>query len=136
VAGVTSDVAVVDQWYAAIRSGDATALRRITGRSVYVAWNGDPSVIPWAGRYDGVDAVLAFFAQVSAHLEVLSIDVAEQVVAQSAITIVLDGHWRVRKNGREVRARAANIFRIEDGLIVGYEVYPDSGRFAAAVTET
>jgi ketosteroid isomerase-like protein len=80
--------------------------------------------------------VMTFFGTVAQHLEVVSVKVVDRFEAADAITIVLDGHWRVKANGHEVRARSVNIFRFVDGAIAGFDVYPDSGRFAAALKES
>jgi uncharacterized protein len=125
--------ALLDRWYAAIKAGDAGALRALTTPDVYVLWNGDPAIIPWAGRHEGVDAVLAFFSTVGRHLDVLAVTVMDRLEAPTATTIVLAGHWRVKANGREVKARVANIFRFDGDRISGYEVYSDTARFAAAL---
>jgi hypothetical protein len=39
----------------------------------------------------------------------------------------------VKSNGREVKARVANIFRFDGDCISGYEVYSDTAQFAAAL---
>jgi uncharacterized protein len=129
-----SNAALLDRWYAAIKAADAGALRELTTPNVYVLWNGDASVIPWAGRHEGHDAVLAFFGSVGQHLDVLSVNVIDRFESPTATTIILEGHWRVKANGREVRARVANVFRFESSRIAGYEVYSDTGRFTAALT--
>jgi uncharacterized protein len=64
---------------------------------------------------------------------VIRVAPVERFEAPAAIIIVLDGHWRVRATGRELKARACNVFRIRDGKICGYDVYNDSGAFAAAL---
>jgi uncharacterized protein len=128
-----TNAALLDRWYGAIKAGDAGALRDLTTPDVYVLWNGDTAIIPWAGRHEGVDAVLAFFGAVGRHLEVLSVRVIDRFEAPTATTIVLEGHWRVKANGRDVKARVANIFRFDGNRISGYEVYSDTGRFTAAL---
>lgn len=129
-----SNAALLDRWYAAIKAGDAAALRDLTTPNVYVLWNGDPSVIPWAGLHEGGAAVLAFFGTVAHHLDVVTVNVVDRLETPAATTIILEAHWRVKATGRDVRARAANIFRFENDRISGYEVYGDSGRFAAALS--
>jgi uncharacterized protein len=124
---------VLDRWYAAVRANDADALRAITTDDVALYWNADPAIIPWAGRHQGRDAVLAFFETLGTHIEVISVAPVDRIEAPEAIIIVLDGHWRVRATGREIKARACNVFRLRDGQICGYDVYNDSGAFAAAL---
>jgi ketosteroid isomerase-like protein len=105
----------------------------LTTADVYVLWNGDAAIIPWAGRREGVDAVLTFFGTVGQHLDVRSVNVIDRFEAPTVTTIVLEGHWRVKANGREVKARVANIFRFDGDKISGYEVCSDTGRFMVAL---
>ncbi len=125
--------AVLDRWYAAVRANDANALREITTDDVVLYWNADPAVIPWAGTHQGRDAVLAFFKTLATHIEVIAVVPRDKIEASAATIIVLDGHWRMRGTGRELKARACNVFRFRDGRICAYEVYNDSGAFAAAL---
>jgi uncharacterized protein len=125
--------ALLDRWYAAVRSNDAAALASITTDDVVLYWNADPAVIPWGGRHEGRDAVLAFFKTLSEHIEVVNVTVVDRIDAPAATIIVLDGQWRTRDSGQEISARACNVFRTRDGKISAYEVYNDSGRFADAL---
>jgi uncharacterized protein len=126
---------MIDAWYAAIRAADPHALDKAATQDVQVDWNGPVGLIPWAGRWHGKAQVMSFFANVAAHLEVLSIETIERIDMPQAAVIILQGHWRVRANGAFVRARALNLFRFEDGKITSYQVYPDSHAFAAALMQ-
>jgi hypothetical protein len=124
---------VLDRWYAAIRSADAEALAAAASPDVVVRWNGPPDRIPWAGEHPGVAAAGAFFRTIGMHLEVLSVVPVERVAEGDRVVIILAGRWRVRSNGRLVEARAANLFTLREGRVAGYEVFPDSAAFAAAL---
>lgn len=126
--------AILSRWYAAIRAGDPAALTEIAAPDVVVRWNGPPGLIPWAGEHRGVDAVLAFFRSVGAHLEVLGVEPVEKLEGDGKALIVLVGHWRIRSNGRELKLRAANLFTFREGKVAAYEVFPDSAAFAAALS--
>jgi uncharacterized protein len=133
VAGVSA--AILDAWYAGIRSGMADAIRDVATPDIRIWWNGPPDLVPWAGEHIGADAALAFFGMVGANLEVLRTTVVERIETPSAIVIFLDAHWRVKANGVEIRAKALNVFRFRDGKVSGYEVYPDSSAFARALSQ-
>jgi uncharacterized protein len=125
--------ALIDRWYAAVRSGDATALASVVTEDVELLWNGDPARLPWAGRHAGVDAVLAFFRKLGEHIEVISVSPIYRLDAGEAVVVVLEGEWRVRGHASTIHARACNVFRFRQGRISSYEVYNDSGRFADAL---
>jgi ketosteroid isomerase-like protein len=124
---------ILDAWYAGLRSGMADAIRDVATPDIRIWWNGPPDLVPWAGEHIGADAAIAFFAKVSAHLEVVSTTATERIETPDAVIVFLDTHWRVKANGNEVRAKALNIFRFRDGRVSGYEVYPDSASFVRAL---
>lgn len=125
----------INAWYAAIRAADPQALSLAATPDVRVYWNGPVGLIPWAGNWEGKEAVLSFFATVAAHLEVLSIETLERIVTPDVVIVVLQGHWRVRSTGASVRARAINLFHVRDGTIASYQVYPDSHAFVAGLAQ-
>lgn len=125
--------ATLDAWYAALRGGDLEALRAVATPDIRVWWNGPPDLVPWAGAHEGVDAAIAFFRQVTGHLDVLRTTVVERLETPEAVVVILDAHWRVKTSGAEIKAKAVNVFRFRDGRVAGYEVYPDSAAFARAL---
>ncbi|MGU9981085.1 nuclear transport factor 2 family protein [Phreatobacter sp. HK31-P] len=126
---------VLDRWYAALKAGDAAALAAVTTDDVTVRWNGPPGIVPWAGLWEGRTKVLTFFKRVAEHLEIVSIDTVNRIEADAGIVTILEGHWRVRASGEELKVRAANVFRFEGDRVVSYEVYPDSYSFAKALAK-
>jgi ketosteroid isomerase-like protein len=128
--------AVLDRWYAALRSGDMAAFRGVAAPDIVVRWNGPPDLIPWAGEHHGLEAALAFFGKVGAALEILSVAPVERLLAADKALLVLAGHWRVRATGQELHLRAANLFSFRDGLVMAYEVFPDSAAFVRALNPT
>ncbi len=124
---------ILDAWYEGLRSGMADAIRDVATPDIRIWWNGPADLVPWAGEHNGADAAIAFFGKVGAHLEVVSTTATERIETPDAVIVFLDAHWRVRANGAEIRAKALNIFRFRDGLISGYEVYPDSAAFVRAL---
>lgn len=127
--------AILDRWYAALRAGDAAALAVVTTDDVVVRWNGPAGIVPWAGVWEGRTKVLTFFKRVAEHLEILAIDAVHRIEGEGGVCIVLEGHWRVRATGEELKVRAANLFRFEEERVAAYEVYPDSWSFATAMAK-
>ena len=130
--GSMTNTALLDTFYAAIKSADAPTLATCVSADFELLWQG-PSALPWAGRWRGVDGLLAFFTALNAQIEVLRIE-RLHLLADDAVTIVvLQGHWRARKTGTEITARAANVFTLADGRIASYTVLNDSGAFVEAL---
>jgi ketosteroid isomerase-like protein len=116
-----------------MRSGMADAIREIATPDIRIFWNGPPDLVPWAGEHIGTEAAIAFFAKVTASMEVLRTTMIERIETPEVVIVALDSHWRVKANGNEIRATALNLFRFRDGRVSGYEVYPDSASFVRAL---
>lgn len=123
---------LLPRWYATLKAGDRDALAAICAPDIVLRWNGPPDLVPWAGEHRGIDAVLAFFGQVGAALEVLSVETVETIADDGAVALVIAGHWRVRTTGEELRLRALNLFRFRNAEVARYEVFPDSAASARA----
>lgn len=128
--------AILDRWYQALKAGDAGALAAVTTDDVVVRWNGPVGIVPWAGIWQGRPKVVTFFKRVAEHLEILAVEPVQTVATADAVVLVLEGHWRVRATGEELKVRAVNLFRFEDGRVAAYEVYPDSHAFAEALARS
>lgn len=124
---------ILPRWYAALKAGDRATFAAIASPGIIVRWNGPADLVPWAGEHRGIDAVLAFFGMVGAALEVLSVETERTLADGDAVLVILNGHWRVRATGEELRLRAANLFTFHDGRVSSYEVFPDSAAFARAL---
>jgi uncharacterized protein len=127
-----TNVELLDKYYAAIKAGDAAQIEQCVDASFELNWQGSDS-IPWAGRWQGVDGLQKFFGILNQHLEVLAIN-RLHMLADGAVTItVLEGHWRVKANGKEIRAKAGNVFTFKDGKIASYTVLNNSAAFVEAL---
>jgi uncharacterized protein len=127
------EAALLDRWFAAVRAGDEAAFAAICTPDVVLFWNGDPATIPWAGTHTGPAGVATFFKTLKVYIEVQQVTLLEVVETGSGALVCLSGRWRVRDSDRIIEARAANILRYRDGRVAAYEVYNDTGRFAAAL---
>lgn len=123
---MTTTQAILDAWYAALRSGDEAALAAAVTPDVHILYHGRPGLLPWSGRWEGVAAVRRFFATVAEHLEIVTVTPRRRVEQGDMVAVVLAGHWRARRTGREVRAEVVNIFTLRDGRVAAYEVFHDT----------
>ena len=125
--------AILDAWYAAIRSGKPESLRAVITDDAYIYWNGDATRIPWAGRHVGADAMMDFFRTLSGLIEVVAVSETGRIVGETHAVVTIQGEWRHKATGRTLNAAACNLFRFRDGRISAYEVYNDTARFDAAL---
>lgn len=121
-------------WYAAIRAGDAAALRAAATDDLRIAYRGRPGLLPWSGEWRGVARAMEFFAHVARCLEVLEVTPLRRIAAGETIVVVLRGRWRGRTSGREIAAEVVNIFTLHEGRVAAYEVFHDTAALWEAMT--
>ena len=82
-----------------------------------VVWENDPGAGPWAGRFEGVDAIATMFTEYLAFLEgTFTSEVLDVCVSpERSASLVVE---RATKAGHVFENRAVWIWRFEDDLIV------------------
>lgn len=123
---------LLDRFYAALKAADATALAQCVHDEFELDWQGTAR-IPWAGVWRGVDGLLAFFKTLDAHVQVLDVQRLHSVGSDAATFVLLRGRWRMRRDGVEITALAANVFEFADGRIRRYTVLNNTAAFAEAL---
>jgi uncharacterized protein len=123
---------LLDKYYAAIKAGDAAQIEQCVDLSFELNWQGSDA-IPWAGRWQGVVGLQKFFCILNQHLEVLEINRLHMLADDAVTMTVLEGHWRMKANGKDIRAKAGNVFTFKDGKIASYTVLNNSAAFADAM---
>jgi uncharacterized protein len=123
---------LLDKYYGAIKAGDAAQIEQCVDSSFELNWQGS-AAIAWAGRWKGVAGLQKFFGILNQHLEVLEINRLHMLSDESVTITVLEGHWRMKANGKEVRAKAANVFTFANGKIASYTVLNNSAAFVQAL---
>ncbi len=124
---------IIAAFYAAARTGDTVALRALVTEDFAVTWNGDPTLIPWAGRHVGLEAAMGFFSTFQHHVEVVSVTPADTITTPEVLVTTVEGRWRIRDTERVFATRSCNILRLRAGRIAAYEVYNDTEPFVAAL---
>jgi uncharacterized protein len=123
---------LLDKYYSAIKAGDAAQIEQCVDSSFELNWQGSDA-IPWAGRWKGVTGLQEFFGILNQHLEVLEINRLHMLSDDSVTMTVLEGHWRMKANGNEIRAKAGNVFTFANGKIASFTVLNNSAAFAFAL---
>ena len=122
---------LLDQFYAAVKAADATALARCVTPEFELHWQGT-AAIPWAGTWHGVPGLLDFFQKLNAHIVVLGIERLHYLENDTLTVVVLQGHWKRKADGREIKAMAANLFTFGQGKISRYTVLNNSAAFLSS----
>jgi ketosteroid isomerase-like protein len=124
----------LDAYYAALKAGDAEALRAVVTPDIVVTYHGRPGLLPWTGVWRGFDAYRDFLSRVGAALEILAVTPVARIPDGDRVVVLLDGRWRARATGCQVAARVVNIFTLRDGRVAGYEVFHDTAALWEALS--
>jgi ketosteroid isomerase-like protein len=128
-----SSDSLLDSFYAAIKAADTNAVAACVHPDFTLNWQGT-AAIPWAGVWSGADGLMKFFGILNRHVEVLEVKRLQALHDGSTTMVLLQGHWRMRANGAEVKALAANVFTFEEGKIRSYTVLNNTAAFSEALT--
>ena len=129
----------LDRYYAALKAGDREALRGVVSDEIEVHYPAPEGLLPWAGDWSGFEGFERFVATVGDHLVIDTVEPLAVHVAGDTVVTVLRGEWTVKATGRKVRTETVNMFTLNDGKIVRYQVFTDTaalgiglGKLAAA----
>jgi ribosomal protein S18 acetylase RimI-like enzyme/ketosteroid isomerase-like protein len=123
---------LLDRFYAALKALSTTDLAACVTDDFVLDWQGS-TAIPWAGQWHGVDGLLNFVAKLNQHLEILNVQRLHQLEQGDVTVVVLKGHWRIKKSGAEIQAKAANLFTFSNNRIQSYTVMNNTAAFADAL---
>lgn len=125
--------AVLDEYYAALSSGDADRLAEVVAEDIVVTYHNSGRRLPWGGEWRGFAQFRAFLVAVGENLEIISVAPTATHITGETVVVILNGVWRARATDAEIRATVANIFTIRGGKVAAYEVFPDSAAFAEGI---
>lgn len=127
---------VIENFYAALVSGDPDEMRGVVDSDVIVDYYGPDGYLPWCGTWLGFDGFIDFLSTVGDYLDIVSVTTEKAVGDKEHVVTVVEGHWRMRDTGIEVVAKSSNIFTIRGGRILRYEVIADTASLGAAFRGT
>lgn len=122
----------LQQFYASIKAGNTEAIKQCIHADFELHWQGTDA-LPWAGHWKGVAGLLEFFRILNEHVEVLAVNRLETLSSPQLTFVLLQGQWRIKRNGKEITALAANVFKFKEELISSYTVLNNSAAFAESL---
>jgi uncharacterized protein len=112
--------------YDAASTGDLEPMLEMLSEDVRWHFGGES---PLAGEYQGRAGVLEFFGSMAGLYEgTLAVEVAD-VVANDHLGIVLTNE-SATVDGHDLGWTSAHVYRIEDGMVVGFTAYTDAAYHA------
>lgn len=124
---------VLDEYYAALKSGDESRLRAIVSNEIEVVYHDTSDILPWGGSWIGYDGFQKFLAAVAENLVIENVEPLNTFVSGDTVIVLLKGRWLSRQTGKVVEATVANVFSMQGGLVCRYQVFPDSAGFGLAI---
>ncbi len=124
---------ILDEYYAALKSGDEARLRAIVSDGIEVVYHDTSKILPWGGRWVGYDGFQQFLAAVAENLVIEKVEPLDTFISDDTVIVLLKGRWLSRRTGKVVEATVANVFSMQDGLVSRYQVFPDSAGFGLAI---
>ena len=124
--------ALLDRFYAALKALSPEGLAACVTEDFVLDWQGT-AALPWAGRWQGVQGLLDFVANLNAEIEILQVERMHLLEASDVTVVVLRGQWRARRTQRDITATAANLFTFAGGRVRSYTVLNNTAAFAEAL---
>jgi ketosteroid isomerase-like protein len=124
-------VEVVRQHYAAIRDRDRAALLGTLDDNVQWEFLGPPE-IPFAGRWQGIDAASRFFSIIRDTVDVLEFAVDDMIAQGETVAVVGRERFRVKATGREWACGWVQVHTVADGKIRTFREFSDTAAISAA----
>ena len=125
------NLALVQEFYAALKRGDVTGLLNTLADDVAWFVPGPKDIIPLVGQREGSRQVVQILSKLSEMQDAEQFDIREFVARGEVIAL---GHyrWRIKSNGQFYESDWAQAFGIRNGKISSFQEYVDTYAWAAA----
>lgn len=117
--------------------GDIPAVLDLCAGNVEVTFTGDPSILPFAGKWKGKDRVAEYFRTLGETLDVLKWEPRNIVASGNRVVAFYAVSARVKATGKTLAdSPVALDFTAENGKVTGWQVYSDTAAMEKAFTGT
>ena len=89
-------------------------------------------LLPWGGKYHGLQGVKEFFAKLLHHID-SQVDPQQFVEAGDSVVVIARLHGRVRVNNKPFDLSAVHVWTFRNGKAVRFEVYIDTPQMLQAL---
>ena len=124
---------VQERIYGAFGSGDIPGLLSALAEDVDWRFYGPP-VIPFAGHYQGREAMMGFFGKVAESAEIQTFEPREFVAQGDKVVVLGYEKVTVKGNGRVFENNWTHVFTVRDGQIAEVREFYDTAAIADAFT--
>ena len=126
---------IISDYYRLLKVRDRDGLLALLDKDIEVTYHGQPSQLPWAGKFHGIAGFDQFFSIIRTYLDVVEVTVIDSISDRNKVINQCQGSWKYKENDYLVQGGMVNVFTVESDKIVGYDVYADTAAFAAGFPE-
>ena len=124
---------IIQQYYDALAARDREKLLSLLHPEIEVIYYGQPEMLPWAGKFSGIEGFDSFFKVIAEHLDIVEVQRLNTISNESQVVVQCKGIWKYKKNGAQVHGAMVNVFTLKDQKLRLYEVYADTQAFHSAM---
>jgi hypothetical protein len=116
------NVALIRSLYEAFRRRDLPAIAARIHPSIVVV---QTELLPWGGRYEGLDGFRTFFGKLT---QAITSEVEAELLLEAGDRVVAIGRTHGHVNGSQTPfdLTAVHVWTIRDGKVAGFEPYIDT----------
>ncbi|GAB1403353.1 hypothetical protein MASR1M74_05310 [Lentimicrobium sp.] len=115
---------VVEKMFSAFASGDIEKFVDTVSDDTIWIYHGT-QIIP-KGVFEKKEGVRAFFNNILDNTEIISFEPQQYIVEGNRVVVLGQEHQRVKRSGRELKQKWAQIYTIENDLITRMEEFATS----------
>ena len=115
------------EWYAAVHAGDFDRLFAVMAEDCVIEFYG-PSIIPFAGTYDGKEKCKIFFNHVAFDVEIERFDQEEFIAGEDKVAVTGVLAMVLKATGRRYAANYAHVLTIRDGQVTRFRDFQDTAQ--------
>ena len=123
---------LVRNTYELFRKGDESFLKSFSDD---ISWElPEMNNVPYAGKFDGIEAVTDFFTRLSKAEESLIHNPTEFIAKDDKVIILGNMKWRVKGTNKEYDSDFAHVLTVKNGKINGFREFMDTAVRTDALT--
>jgi ketosteroid isomerase-like protein len=117
---------IVKEAYSTFKNGDIQSLLNLMAEDISWFLPGNPEVIPFAGRRQGIQQVREFFSTLVANQDFIRFEPREFIGQGGKIVALGSYEWLIKSSGRTYGCDFAHVFTVRDGKIIAFQEFYDT----------
>ena len=124
---------IIGDYYRHLKERDRENLIGLLSSDIVVTYHAQKNQLPWAGTFRGIEGFDQFFTLIQKFLNVIDVEIIDSISGKNKVINQCEGMWEYKETGYVVKGSMINVFTVNDGKIIGYDVYADTAAFVAGL---